>query len=43
MVTGFSLLLIVAAAILFIVITCSRFKWHPFLALLIAALFTGLA
>lgn len=43
MVTGFPLLLIIAIAIFFIVIVCSRFKWHPFLALLIAALFTGLA
>ena len=42
MVTGLPLLLIIAAAILFIVIVCSRFKWHPFLALLVAALFTGL-
>ncbi len=42
MITGFSLLLIIAVAILFIVIACSRFKWHPFLALLIASLFTGL-
>ena len=43
MVTGLPLLLIIAAAILFIVIVCSRFKWHPFLALLVAALFTGLS
>ena len=43
MVTGLPLLLIIAVAILFIVLVCSRFKWHPFLALLIAALFTGLA
>jgi GntP family gluconate:H+ symporter len=43
MVSGLPLLLIISAAILFIVITCSRFKWHPFLALLLAALFTGLA
>ena len=42
MVTGLPLLLIISAAILFIVVACSRFKWHPFLALLIAALFTGL-
>jgi predicted histidine transporter YuiF (NhaC family) len=27
----------------FIVVVCARFKWHPFLALLTAALFTGLA
>jgi GntP family gluconate:H+ symporter len=43
MVTGLPLLLIITAAILFIVIACARFKWHPFLALLTAALFTGLA
>jgi GntP family gluconate:H+ symporter len=43
MVTGFPLLLIITVAILFIVIACARFKWHPFLALLTAALFTGLA
>lgn len=43
MVTGLLLLLIITGAILFIVVVCSRFKWHPFLALLIAALFTGLA
>ena len=43
MVSGPPLLLIISAAILFIVIACSRFKWHPFLALLLAALFTGLA
>jgi gluconate:H+ symporter, GntP family len=36
------LLLIIATAICFIVVACSRFKWHPFLALLTAALFTGL-
>ena len=43
MVTGLPLLLIIAVAILFIVLVCSRFKWHPFLALLVAALFTGLS
>ena len=42
MITGLPLLLIITVAILFIVIACSRFRWHPFLALLIAALFTGL-
>ena len=36
-------MLIITAAILFIVIVCSRFKWHPFLTLLVAALFTGLS
>lgn len=43
MITGFPLILIITIAIGFIVIVCARFKWHPFLALLIAALFTGLA
>ena len=43
MVSGPPLLLIISAAILFLVIACSRFKLHPFLALLLAALFTGLA
>ena len=42
MITGLPLLLIIAAAIFFIVVACSRFKWHPFLALLTASLFTGL-
>jgi gluconate:H+ symporter, GntP family len=42
MVTGFPLILIIIVAIGFIVIVCARFKWHPFLALLTAALFTGL-
>ncbi len=43
MVTGLPVLIIITIAILFIVIACARFKWHPFLALLVAALFTGLA
>ncbi len=42
MITGLPLLLIIAAAISFIVVACSRFKWHLFLALLTASLFTGL-
>ena len=42
MITGLPLLLIITAAICFIVVACSRFKWHPFLALLTASLFTGL-
>lgn len=42
MVTGFPLLITITAAILFIVTACSRFKWHPFLALLAAALLTGM-
>lgn len=43
MLSGILLLLLVASAIAFIVIACSRFNWHPFLALLVAALTTGLA
>jgi GntP family gluconate:H+ symporter len=43
MVTGIPLLLIIAVAISFIVVACSAFKWHPFLALLVAALGTGIA
>jgi len=42
MITGLPLLLIIAAAICLIVVACSRFKWHPFLALLTAFLFTAL-
>lgn len=42
MITGLPLLFIIAIAICFIVVVCSRYKWHPFLALLTAALFTGL-
>ncbi len=42
MITGLPLLLIITIAICFIVAVCSRYKWHPFLALLTAALFTGL-
>lgn len=43
MVTGLPLLLIIAVAILFIVLACSILRWHPFLALLVAALGTGIA
>lgn len=43
MLAGLPLLLVFTIAICFIVIACARFKWHPFLALLTAALFTGLA
>ncbi|HVE60869.1 MAG TPA: GntP family permease [Chitinophagaceae bacterium] len=43
MVTGAGLLLIIAAAIAFIVIASSKYKVHPFIVLLIATLFTGLA
>lgn len=42
MVTGTPLILIITIAIGIIVIVCAFFKWHPFLALLTAALFTGL-
>jgi gluconate:H+ symporter, GntP family len=42
MVTGLPLIIIISSAIAFIVVACSRFKWHPFLALLVAALATGL-
>ncbi len=42
MVTGAGLLFIIAAAIAFIVLASSRFKIHPFLVLLMAALLTGL-
>ena len=42
MITGLPLLLIIAVAICFIVVACSHFKWHPFLALLTASLFTAL-
>jgi gluconate:H+ symporter, GntP family len=42
MLTGWPLLLVILAAILFIVIACTKFKWHPFLALLVTTLFTGL-
>jgi gluconate:H+ symporter, GntP family len=43
MVTGTALLIIIACAILFIVVVCSRFHWHPFLALLLAAIATAMA
>ncbi|MEO6497467.1 MAG: GntP family permease [Mucilaginibacter sp.] len=42
MVTGLPLLFIITIAIIFIVIVCTRFKWHPFLALLVAAILTGI-
>lgn len=42
MLTGIPLLGVITAAILFIVIASSRFKWHPFLALLVAALSTAI-
>ena len=43
MVTGGGLLFIIAAAIAFIVVASSKYKIHPFIVLLIATLFTGLA
>jgi gluconate:H+ symporter, GntP family len=39
--TGFSLLLLIAAAIVFIVVMGTKYKLHPFLVLLLAALLTG--
>jgi gluconate:H+ symporter, GntP family len=42
MLTGWPLLLLISGAILFIVIACTRFKWHPFLALLTATIISGL-
>jgi gluconate:H+ symporter, GntP family len=42
MLSGWPLLLVIFAAIIFIVVACTRFKWHPFLALLVATIATGL-
>ena len=42
MISGWPLLLVICIAILFIVLACTKWKWHPFLALLIASLGTGL-
>lgn len=42
MVTGIPLLIIIAAAIAMVIISSARFKLHPFLALMGAALLTGL-
>lgn len=41
MLSGLPLLGTITGAIIFIVIACARFKWHPFLALLTAALLTA--
>jgi gluconate:H+ symporter, GntP family len=41
MLTGFPLLLLVAASIIFIIVLGSKYKVHPFLVLLLAALLTG--
>jgi gluconate:H+ symporter, GntP family len=43
MLTGWPLLIIIFLAILFIVVACTKWKLHPFLALLLAAIITGLA
>lgn len=42
MLTGWRLLLLIFAGILFIIIACTKLKWHPFLALLVTSIFTGL-
>ncbi len=43
MVTGIPLLFIIAAAIALVIISSARFRIHPFLSLMLAALLTGLA
>jgi gluconate:H+ symporter, GntP family len=43
MLTGWPLLVVIFLAILFIVVACTKWKLHPFLALLLAAIITGLA
>jgi GntP family gluconate:H+ symporter len=43
MLTGWPLLITIFFAILFIVVACTKWKLHPFLALLIATIATGLA
>ena len=43
MATGSILLLIIAIALIFIIIACARWKWHPIVVLLIAAIFTGIS
>lgn len=42
MLTGLPLLLFIFAVLLFIVIACAVFRWHPFLVLLFAAMTMGL-
>lgn len=42
MLTGLPLLLLILAVLLFIVIACAIFRWHPFLVLLVAAIVMGL-
>ena len=43
MLTGIPLLLVIALSIVLIVVLTSRFKAHPFLALIIACFFVGIA
>jgi GntP family gluconate:H+ symporter len=40
--SGIGLLIIIFIAIVFIVFTCSKLKWHPFIALISSAIFIGL-
>jgi gluconate:H+ symporter, GntP family len=40
--TGLALLFLITAAIIFIIFSCSIWKWHPFVSLLVAALITGI-
>jgi gluconate:H+ symporter, GntP family len=40
--TGIGLLLIIALSIGIIIYTCSILKWHPFISLFVASLFTGI-
>jgi H+/gluconate symporter and related permeases len=42
MLSGISLLVVIFLAVVFIIITASVFKLHPFLSLLLATLLTGL-
>ena len=43
MLAGLPLLLAIFLAIVFVVISCSRWRWHPFLVLLLASIGLGLA
>src|SRR5690554_1113814 len=43
MLSGFGLFAIIFIAIVAMIILISRFKWHPFIVLLLSALFVGLA
>ncbi|HEY8344436.1 MAG TPA: GntP family permease [Bacillota bacterium] len=40
--SGFSLFLIISVAIVGMIVLISKFKWHPFIVLLLSALFVGL-